>query len=59
MKYRPPRTLPLLIAMVVVLGVALFVAFGLNFGGFGMAHFLGGLIIAVVAGAFGLLRGRR
>ncbi|WP_338662510.1 hypothetical protein VQH23_20430 [Pararoseomonas sp. SCSIO 73927] len=59
MKYRPPRTPGLLLAMIALLGFALFVAFGLGFGGFGMAHFLAGLIIAVVGGAFGLLRGRR
>ncbi|MCR0981267.1 hypothetical protein [Roseomonas populi] len=60
MRYPPPPETPgLLIAMVALLGFGLFVAFGLGFGGFGMAHFLGGLIIAVVVGAIGLLKGRR
>ncbi|MBP0492736.1 hypothetical protein [Roseomonas indoligenes] len=56
---RPPETPGLLIAMIAVLGLGLFVAFGLGFGGFGMAHFLGYLMIAIAVGAFGLLRRRR
>lgn len=57
--FRPPRTPGLLVAMLAILGLALFVAFGLGFGGLGMANFLGGLIIAVVVGAFAMLRRRR
>lgn len=49
----------LLIGLVVLLAFALFVAFYLGFGGMGMAHFLAGLIIAVVGGAVAFLRGRR
>ena len=58
MTRRPPSP-EILIGLVVLLGFALFVAFYLGFGGMGMAHFLAGMIIAVVGGVAAFLRGRR
>jgi hypothetical protein len=55
---RPPPPAAL-IGMVVLLGVGLFIAFGLRTGGFGMAHFLGALIVAVAGGLFAIMGGRR
>jgi hypothetical protein len=55
---RPPSPAAL-IALVVLLGVGLVVAFGLGRGGLGMAHFLGAMIIAVVGGVVALIGGRK
>ncbi|WP_458097018.1 hypothetical protein [Roseomonas sp. WA12] len=59
MRRRRPPSPELLIGLVILLGFTLFVAFYLGFGGFGMAHFLAGMIIAVVGGAAAFIRTRR
>lgn len=59
MRRRRPPSPEILIGLVVLLAFALFVAFYLGFGGMGMAHFLAGMIIAVVGGVAAFIRTRR
>ena len=59
MRQRPPPSPVVLAGLIILLGLALFIAFVLNMGGLGLAHVLAGLIIAVVGGFFALMKGRR
>ena len=59
MRGRRPPSPGILIGLVVLLAVGLFIAFYLGFGGMGMAHFLAGMIIAVVGGVAAFIGGRR
>ncbi|MBP0446005.1 hypothetical protein J8J14_14605 [Roseomonas sp. SSH11] len=59
MRNRPPPSPVVLAGLIILLGVGLFIAFGLNMGGLGMAHMLAGLIVAVVGGLFAFMGGRR
>jgi hypothetical protein len=59
MRQRPPPSPVVLAGFIILLGVALFIAFVLNRGGLGLAHVMAGLIVAVVGGLFALMKGRR
>ncbi|SHJ63161.1 hypothetical protein SAMN02745194_02999 [Roseomonas rosea] len=59
MRQRPPLSPVVLAGFIILLGVALFIAFVLNQGGLGLAHVLAGLIVAVVGGLFAMMKGRR
>jgi hypothetical protein len=48
-----------LVGLIILLGLGLLTAFGLGFGGMGMAHVLAGLIIAVVGGAAAMMGWRK
>ncbi|HEY8612399.1 MAG TPA: hypothetical protein VIL69_14045 [Roseomonas sp.] len=55
---RPPSP-AVLVGLIILLGLGLLTAFGLGFGGMGMAHVLAGLIIAVVGGAAAMMGWRK
>jgi hypothetical protein len=55
------RLPPLLVVLITLsgLGLALFVVLGMGRGGVGLAHYMGGAIIALVGAGFAMMKGKR